>query len=421
MTNYRMMGLKALVLDGLQKVIPKPREITMSEWNAKELTIEQIEYACLDAFVSLELGIFLSKHRREITQYLENTSPKKIVNLTLESDQTTNDSEQLDDELKLRQSFGEYEEEVRRMKSARQLTSQTSRKRRPKTKKKNEQKGKLQAGAESSTILGEFDLGQPFSPISLLYSSIEFGGLCDDLTCFIRMGLRPKSGGYVGFVYGNFGKEAILVMEESSARSCEVNFGRGNKSIQTNIDIRHFTFLELLIVKEQLRKIAKGEYTTPIIERRKLGTIVFAAINLPVPEICSSLDNLAQKNPKVEAFLQDKHLEHNLKKTHLTLAHKRSHGVTAVASYGLFLNQKVPVELTALLFTDKMAALEAQPGSVDGEKIVSKNEWPHATIWTAEGVAPKEANTLPRLFSEGKATRVEFSPPITISGTVQFY
>ncbi|KAJ9128591.1 hypothetical protein P3X46_034723 [Hevea brasiliensis] len=101
----------AFVLDGLQKVIPKPREITMSEWNAKELTIEQIEYACLDASVSLEHGIFLSKHRREIIQYLENTSPKKIVNLSLESDQTTNDSEQLDDELNLRQSFGEYEEE----------------------------------------------------------------------------------------------------------------------------------------------------------------------------------------------------------------------------------------------------------------------------------------------------------------------
>ncbi|KAF2321815.1 hypothetical protein GH714_002929 [Hevea brasiliensis] len=58
--DYRKLGLKALVLDLLQKVIPKPREITMSEWNAKELTIEQIEYACLDAFVSLELGIFLN-------------------------------------------------------------------------------------------------------------------------------------------------------------------------------------------------------------------------------------------------------------------------------------------------------------------------------------------------------------------------
>lgn len=174
-------------------------------------------------------------------------------------------------------------------------------------------------------------------------------------------------------------------------------------------------------VLEQLRKIAKGEYTTPIIEKRKLGTIVFAAINLPVAEISSSLNNLAQKNPKVEAFLQDKNMELNLKKAHLTLAHKKSHGVTAVASYGLFLNQKVPVELTALLFTDKMAALEAKPGSVDGEKVVSKNQWPHVTIWTGEGVAPKEANALPQLFSEGNATRVEISPPIIISGTVEFY
>ncbi|KAF2321788.1 hypothetical protein GH714_002862 [Hevea brasiliensis] len=117
MTNYRMMGLKALEHDVLQKVIPKPREITMSEWNAKELTIEQIAYACLDAFLSLELGIFLSKPRREIIQYIENTSSKKIVNLTLESDQATNDCEQLDDELNLRQSFGEYKEEMKRMKS----------------------------------------------------------------------------------------------------------------------------------------------------------------------------------------------------------------------------------------------------------------------------------------------------------------
>ncbi|KAF2321825.1 hypothetical protein GH714_002977 [Hevea brasiliensis] len=116
------------------------KKITMSEWNAKELTIEQIEYACLDAFVSLELGIFLSKPRREIIQYLENTSPKKIVNLTLESDQTTEDCEQLDEELDLRQNFGKYKEDVRRMKPARQLVSQTSRKKSPKIKKRMSKK-----------------------------------------------------------------------------------------------------------------------------------------------------------------------------------------------------------------------------------------------------------------------------------------
>ncbi|XWS71328.1 hypothetical protein CRYUN_Cryun03dG0128800 [Craigia yunnanensis] len=174
-------------------------------------------------------------------------------------------------------------------------------------------------------------------------------------------------------------------------------------------------------VVEQLRKIAKGEYTVPSTEKRKLGTIVFAAVNLPVAEIQSLLDKLSGKNANVEAFLKDKHMENIIRKAHVTLAHKRSHGVTAVASYGLYLHRQVPVELTALLFTDKMAALEARLGSVDDEKIVPKNQWAHVTIWTEEGVAAKEANTLPQLLSEGKATLVEINPPTTISGTLEFY
>lgn len=108
-------------------------------------------------------------------------------------------------------------------------------------------------------------------------------------------------------------------------------------------------------------------------------------------------------------------------KAHVTLAHKRSHGVTALASFGPYVNRNVPVQLTALFFTDKMAALEAELGSVDDEKIVSRNQWPHVTIWTGEGVPPKEANTLQQLHAEGKATRIEINPPFTISGTLEFY
>uniref|UniRef100_A0A2P2M261 tRNA ligase phosphodiesterase domain-containing protein n=1 Tax=Rhizophora mucronata TaxID=61149 RepID=A0A2P2M261_RHIMU len=174
-------------------------------------------------------------------------------------------------------------------------------------------------------------------------------------------------------------------------------------------------------VSEQLRSVAKGDYQTPITEKRKLGTIVFAAASLPVTEISIFLHKLGQINPKVESFLKDKDLEHNLRKAHVTLAHKRSHGVTAVASYGPFLSRELPVELTALLFTDKMAALEARLGCVDDEKVESRNEWPHVTIWTGEGVLPKEANMLQQLHSEGKATRVEVDPPATISGTVEFF
>lgn len=114
-------------------------------------------------------------------------------------------------------------------------------------------------------------------------------------------------------------------------------------------------------------------------------------------------------------------MENNLKKAHITLAHKRSHGVIGVANYGRFENQNIPVDVTALLFSDKLAALETHPGSVDGEKISSKNEWPHLTLWTAQGIPPKEANTLPELVLQGKATRIEFNPPFRISGVMQFH
>ncbi|KAL5831218.1 hypothetical protein ACOSQ4_016572 [Xanthoceras sorbifolium] len=174
-------------------------------------------------------------------------------------------------------------------------------------------------------------------------------------------------------------------------------------------------------VLEQLRLVAKGERTTPSYEKRTFGATVFAAVSLPVEKVRSLLDNLAGTIPDIELFLKDKDMESSLNKAHVTLAHKRSHGVTAIASYGVFLNQEVPVELTALLFNDKMAALEARLGSVDGEKVVSKNEWPHITLWTGAGVAPKEANALPQLHSEGKATRIEINPTVIISGPLEFY
>ncbi|KAK1312273.1 hypothetical protein QJS10_CPA07g01100 [Acorus calamus] len=174
-------------------------------------------------------------------------------------------------------------------------------------------------------------------------------------------------------------------------------------------------------VQEQLRKVAKGEYTIPSTEKRKFGNITFAAISLPIVGIKNLLKELAEKIPGARDFLKDKDMESKLNRAHITLAHKRAHGVTAVASYGVFAQQNVPVHLTALLFSDKLAAFEAKLGAINDEKISSKNQWPHVTIWTGEGASAKEANMLPQLLSEGKATRIEIDPPVTISGTLDFY
>ena len=46
---------------------------------------------------------------------------------------------------------------------------------------------------------------------------------------------------------------------------------------------------------EQLISIAKGGYTTLVIEKRKFGNIVFAAVSLPVTDIQHLLDNASIK------------------------------------------------------------------------------------------------------------------------------
>ncbi|GJZ07019.1 tRNA ligase 1 [Tanacetum coccineum] len=56
-----------------------------------------------------------------------------------------------------------------------------------------------------------------------------------------------------------------------------------------------------------------------------------------------------------------------------------------------------------------------------GEKISSKKEWPHLTLWTAQGIPPKEANALPKLVLQGKATRVKIDPPFRITGVLHFH
>ncbi|KAL6508857.1 hypothetical protein OROHE_021416 [Orobanche hederae] len=193
----------------------------------------------------------------------------------------------------------------------------------------------------------------------------------------------------------------------------------GNAEYLNSIQVPFKSAVENVV--KQLKAIAKGEYTSPGTEKRRFGNIVFAAVSLPVSKILDVLCGLAQKDPRVEAFLKDKNLKSSLTRAHLTLAHKRSHGVTAVASYGPHVNQNVPVNVIALLFTDKLAALEAEPGVVDDEKISSKNEWPHVTLWTAQGIAAKEANMLSHLHAQGKATRFEFNPPVTITGVLEFF
>ncbi|KAI3908813.1 hypothetical protein MKW98_029363 [Papaver atlanticum] len=57
--ELKRSGLKSLADTVLARDLPKPKKVTLSKWDADFLTYRQIQYACLDAFVSFKLGIVL--------------------------------------------------------------------------------------------------------------------------------------------------------------------------------------------------------------------------------------------------------------------------------------------------------------------------------------------------------------------------
>ncbi|GKU95656.1 hypothetical protein SLEP1_g8987 [Rubroshorea leprosula] len=58
--DFGRMGLKALAKAVLQWDMEKPKNVTLSRWDDDALSDAQIQYACIDALVSFELGRAMS-------------------------------------------------------------------------------------------------------------------------------------------------------------------------------------------------------------------------------------------------------------------------------------------------------------------------------------------------------------------------
>ena len=54
--EMRNAGLRTLAARVLGMEVRKPQRITRSRWDNEWLTGEQVQYACVDAFVSFEVG-----------------------------------------------------------------------------------------------------------------------------------------------------------------------------------------------------------------------------------------------------------------------------------------------------------------------------------------------------------------------------
>ncbi|XP_043705186.1 protein spotted leaf 11-like [Telopea speciosissima] len=70
MPKLRSSRLKELTREVLGEEIGKPKKVTMSRWDAEWLTYNQLQYACLDAFLSFEIGKTVEEEKGVVIQNL---------------------------------------------------------------------------------------------------------------------------------------------------------------------------------------------------------------------------------------------------------------------------------------------------------------------------------------------------------------
>lgn len=85
------------------------------------------------------------------------------------------------------------------------------------------------------------------------------------------------------------------------------------------------------------------------------------------------------KYSQIATVLTKKKLE-AMSAAHITLAHKLSHGVPALAAYAPLRGTETQVQLTAFLYSEKLIALEVHLNENGERPVESKNTWPHITV-----------------------------------------
>lgn len=60
MKELKNAGLKNMARFVLGKEMEKPKSVTRSRWDNRRLTPDQVHYACIDAYVSFEIGRVLT-------------------------------------------------------------------------------------------------------------------------------------------------------------------------------------------------------------------------------------------------------------------------------------------------------------------------------------------------------------------------
>lgn len=115
-------------------------------------------------------------------------------------------------------------------------------------------------------------------------------------------------------------------------------------------------------------------------------------------------------------------------KMHVTMAHfLQMEQAVMKATFGPLCGSKVNIRVSALLWNERVAALEVTVLGCSKEEYSSspvpspQNRFPHITIWHSSDAQAKESNDLPAQVDSGKAYRICFEDPVELTGIISLW
>lgn len=161
--------------------------------------------------------------------------------------------------------------------------------------------------------------------------------------------------------------------------------------------------------------------------------IKIVSLDVPSEAVHSALQEVAKDFEDVKEYLanrdQDKcNDEDNIKlcrfitSTHCTFAHcsktsqKKMH-----KRFSHLIGSEVEISVTALLYSDKIAALQIAVPSTSAIIPAPQNQFAHITVWCAGQTEAHTSNSLPQSVESSEATMVKFKNPISIKGIFTFW
>ena len=162
------------------------------------------------------------------------------------------------------------------------------------------------------------------------------------------------------------------------------------------------------------------------------GSINIVSLDFDFSVVHAEINKLRQSFPDIDEYFaqreahktndeDDESKDRFIKSVHCTFAHASQvpqHSM--LASFQHLVGSTAEMKVTALLFNEKISALELE---VPHDDFIPRpnNSFPHITIWCSAHSKAHESNDLPEMVGCNKATRIDFGEHVVLKGVFSFW